>query len=257
MTDIRSVPDHLLTAAMGGRTPRVIAYRAAAWLHHLDGIDALEPEFAIPHGTWRRGPFDHQRRRIEDLELVELDGMLVTSVRQTLLDLCAVVDLDIVERAAESALRMQLVDEMALRDFAYVHGFSRHGRPGLRALLDRRPVGAHATGSDLETRYVQVIRRGRLPAPVRQYTVLDDAGLWVATVDFGFLPTPFVVETDGLATHTTRDQQQHDLNRQNRISDAGYTFRRFTYDDVTRRPGYVCRETLRSLTAASRTSGMR
>ena len=28
---------------------------------------------AAPHGVWRRGPFDHQRRRIDDLEIVEID----------------------------------------------------------------------------------------------------------------------------------------------------------------------------------------
>src|SRR5205807_9959767 len=39
------------------------------------------------------------------------------------------------------------------------------------------------------------------------------------------------------------EQQQYDTNRQNRITDAGYDLRRFTYDDVTRRPAYVCRET--------------
>jgi hypothetical protein len=251
MTDsaARIVPAQLLVAAVGP-TYRIIGYRAAAWLFRLDGIASMEPEFVVPHGTWKRGPFDHQRRRIEDLELVQVDGMLVTSVRQTLVDLCAVVEPDIVERAAESALRMGLVTEAELREFADRWAFARHGAPGLRAVLRRRPLGAPPTGSDLETMCLQAWRIGNVRAPERQFPVIDEVGELVATSDFGFPPRLFVVETDGLATHKTREQQQYDLNRQNRISDAGHHLRRFTYDDVTRRPLYVCRETLRGLAAA-------
>src|SRR5205814_5597313 len=108
MAGHRPIPDSLMLAA-SGRATRIVGYRAAAWLCGLDGIPTLQPEFAIRHGTRKRRPFDHQRRRIDDLEIVEIDGLLVTSVAQTLVDLCAVVDLDVVERAAESALRLGLV----------------------------------------------------------------------------------------------------------------------------------------------------
>jgi hypothetical protein len=245
----RAFPERLLLP-MCCRTTRIVGYRAAAWIFGLDGIDSLELEYAIPHGARPRGPFDHQRRRIDDLEIVEIDGVLCTSVGQTLVDLCAVLPLDIVERAAESALRLRLVDELVLRDFANLWAFYRRGSPGLRDVLERRPIGAAPTGSDLETRCLQVFRRGGVPAPERQWHVIGSCGELVATVDFGFPPIPFVVETDGLETHMTKAQQQYDLNRQNRICDAGYGIRRFTYEDVTRRPAYVCRETMRGLRSA-------
>jgi len=251
MNRTRTIPERLLLAA-SGRTTRIIADRAAAWLYGLDGVPELEPEFWIPHGTWRRGPFDHQRRRIDDLEIVEIDGVLVTSVRQTLADMCAVADLDIVERAAESALRRNLVDELALRDFADTWATYRHGAPGLREVLRRRRHGEAPTGSDLETLNLQAWRVDRrVPRPERQWPVLDRDGEVAAIADFGFPPRLFVVEDDGLETHgKTKEQQQYDLNRQNRISDAGHHFRRFTHADVTRRPKHVCRETLRGLMAA-------
>jgi very-short-patch-repair endonuclease len=247
----RTIPERLLVAA-SGRTTRIIDYRAYAWLHGLDGIAELQPEFSVPHGAWRRGPYDHQRRRIDDLEIVEIEGLLVASVQQTLADMCAVVDLDIVERAAESALRRDLVDELALRDFADTWAMYRHGAPGLREVLRRRRHGEPPTGSDLETLNLQAWRLDpRIPRPERQWPISDKSGEFVAFADFGFPPRLFVVEDDGLETHgKTKEQQQYDLNRQNRISDAGYDFRRFTHADVTRRPKYVCRETLRGLMAA-------
>ena len=119
-----------------------------------------------------------------------------------------------------------------------------------RSDLDRRPIGAPPTGSDLETQYLQVLRRGGVPAPERQWPVIDPHGQQVAIADAGFPPWLFVAETDDLGTHKTREQQQYDLNRQNRISDAGYHLRRFTYGDVTTRPAYVCRETMRGLLGA-------
>lgn len=249
MNGIRVIPDRLLEDAVG-KHPRIIGRRAAAWIYRLDAIPVLEPDFWVPHGVWRRGPFDHQRRRIDDLEIVEIQGMPVTSVRQTLADLCAVVDLDIVERAAESALRRKLVDELSLREFADTQALNRHGAPGLREVLRRRRHGEPPTGSELETQCIQVWRRGGVPMPHRQWVVVDRNGLFVAQTDFGFWPRLFVVETDGVGTHATPEQLQYDLNRQNRISDAGYGLRRFTHADVVWRPAYVCRETLVGLNAA-------
>jgi hypothetical protein len=112
-------------------------------------------------------------------------------------------------------------------------------------------VGAPPTGSDLETQCLQVFRRGGIREPVRQFPVIGPDGEVAAVADFGFPPKLFVAETDGLETHgMTREQQQYDLNRQNRILDAGYGLRRFTYGDVTQRPRYVCRETERGLLVA-------
>ena len=65
----RPIPD-LLRLAASGRATRIVGYREAAWFYGLDGIPLLQPEFAIRHGTRKRRPFDHQRRRIDDLQIV-------------------------------------------------------------------------------------------------------------------------------------------------------------------------------------------
>ncbi|HZN14140.1 MAG TPA: DUF559 domain-containing protein [Acidimicrobiales bacterium] len=249
---IRTPPPSLLLAASRGpaKDSRLIGYEAAAYLYGFDAFPTLTPAFIVPHGTWRRGPYDHQRRRIDDIEFVELEGLLITSVRQTLGDLCSVADLDLVERAVESALRSGLVDEPSLRDFAWLFAYWRHGTPGLLDVLDRRPIGAPPTGSDLETLYLQCVR-GHVPDPIRQQPVYKADGAWVANVDFSWWATRFVVETDGVEFHKTPEQVLYDTTRQNAIIDAGYNLRRFTHRHVTRVPAYVIRETQAGLARAA------
>ncbi len=249
----RPIPPSLLLAASRGpnKESRIIGYRAAAWLFAFDGYPSLQPEFIVPHGMWRRGPFDHQRRRIDDIEVIEHDGVLVTSARQTLGDLCGLpgADLDIAERAVESAVRGGL-DELVLRDFAWLFAFSRHGTPKLCEVLERRLVGERPTGSDLETLWLQLYRKHGLPRPIRQFPVHTADGVWVADADFGWWGVKFVVETDGVETHKTPEQVLHDTTRQNAIIDAGFGLRRFTWRHVTRTQRYVARETMIGLSRA-------
>ncbi len=231
----------------------VLGYRGAAAYYGLDAIDKRALEWIVPHaGSRPRGlPANlHQRRRFDDLQIVNINGLYVTSVCQTLADLGAVVDADIVERVAESALRMNLVDELVLRDFANLFVFSRHGGPTLRAVLDRRPIGAKPTGSDIETRLLQVYRAGGVPTPQRQWAVYDKEGTLMGYVDCGFPPLRFGTEVDGFESHGTPAGLQYDRNRQNRIEDTGFSLRRFTFADVARRHRYVCTETLRGLALA-------
>lgn len=43
------------------------------------------------------------------------------------------------------------------------------GPPALRLVLDRRPTDAPPTESELETRFLQVLRAAGIPEPVRQH----------------------------------------------------------------------------------------
>jgi hypothetical protein len=63
----------LAASARRTKTDRIIGYEAAAWLYAFDAFPTLTPAFIVPHGTWRRGPHDHQRRRIDDIEVIEHD----------------------------------------------------------------------------------------------------------------------------------------------------------------------------------------
>jgi len=233
-------------AEMGGEG--ALSHRGGAYYWGLDGVDQLILEWSVPHNSRRTGPLVHRRRRFEDLDIVERGGVMVTSVMQTLADAGAVCDADVVERMVESALRKGLTTDEALRAFVASRVRSRHGTPTLRAVLDRREPGERPTGSDIETICLQVYRRAGL-APRRQWRVDGADGELVGFGDFGFPPKAFISELDGLASHDL-ENRQYDYDRQRRIEDLGYTFRRFTREDVLWRPKYLCDATRRGLVIA-------
>lgn len=225
----------------------VLSYRGGLYFWGLDGIDELTLEWSIPHTTRSSIGLVHRRRRFDELEVVEKAGILVTSVRQTLLDVADTCDADVVERALECALRKGLVEDAEMRDFANAQPYARGG-PTLRAVLARRRAGSRPTGSDLETLCLQLYRRGGLH-PERQWEVRAEDGSVLGFGDFGFPPKAFISEVDGLATHGS-DAAQYDYGRQARIEDLGYTFRRFTRADIVYRPKYVCDVTRRGIARA-------
>jgi hypothetical protein len=237
----------MATAARIG-PPALLSHRGAANDYGLDGVERGVLEWSIPHTRKKPLPNVYLRRRFDDLEVVERGGVRVTSVAQTLADLGSILDADRVERAMESALRMDLIGEIALRQFADPAS-GRPGAPTLRAVLLRRPLGARPTESDAETLCLQAYRKGGVPEPTRQFDVYD-GDIFVGRVDFHWWPIWFGAEVDGLGSHATHDALQYDLTRANNIGDAGHLIRRFTYWDITKRPLYLCRKTLRGLEMA-------
>jgi very-short-patch-repair endonuclease len=101
------------------------------------------------------------------------------------------------------------------------------GKRGIKNL--RRALRAHTvTDSDLERRFLRLVRRASLPKPRTQAVV---CGL---RVDFHWPDLRLVVETDGLTYHRTPTQQARDRRRDQILTAAGLTPLRFTNAQVRR-----------------------
>jgi hypothetical protein len=122
------------------------------------------------------------------------------TVHRTLIDLGAVAGADVVEAAMESALRrrMTTIERLEAR-MGEIGGRGRRGAGVLRRVLAGREPGTPPTDSGLETQFVQLLRRGRLPQPSRQQVVRDESGL-VARVDFEYLGRDIVIEGQSQAS---------------------------------------------------------
>jgi hypothetical protein len=229
--------------------PALLSHRGAAGEYGLDAVPAGILEWSVPHTRRKQLPGVYLRRNFESLAVVERDGLLMTSIEQTLCDLGAVIDVDALERATESALRMQLTTDAAVRAFAAGPGRHVQGVGALREVLRRRWPWERPTESDVGTILLQVYRRGGVDRPIRELEIWD-GDILVARPDCHWYPIPFGTEVDGFEVHGTKPALQYDLNRSNRIGDIRHLERRFTYQDVIYRERYVCTETLKGLAIA-------
>jgi very-short-patch-repair endonuclease len=218
--------------------------RSAARLWDLDGVEPGPVDIGVGIGHAPRRSGTARLGGLRPGDLTVLDGIPVTSVARTLLDLAATESPLIVERSLECALRRRLVTPAWLGD----PGPPRHSRAGrvLSDVLAGRPAGAPPTDSDAETLFVQIARAVGLPPPQRQFRILIRGREY--RIDFAWPALRLAVEIDGASVHGP-GQLGSDLRRQNHIVLDGWMILRFTWSMVAREPGGVGRMLTRAWNA--------
>ncbi|HEY5143840.1 MAG TPA: DUF559 domain-containing protein [Solirubrobacteraceae bacterium] len=211
-----------------------LSHRAGAALWEL--LPARGP-IEVTTGPGRRAPAGlilHQTRRLDPSERTTRRGIPVTTVERTIADLAGVVSPPRLERVLARAEALELVDVPTLLACAH----HRPGAAALRALLaDWIPS---LTRSELEDRLLAVVLGASLPRPE------VNARLSGYEVDLLWRSARVVAEADGHGYHGSRAQVERDRRRDAVLTARGYRVLRFTWQQVTRRPG----EVLRALGAA-------
>lgn len=201
--------------------------RLAATLLGLDGVG--EPD----DRPLRRGSLPDER-------VVLVDGLRCADGLQTLVDLAADLDDTRWEQALESALRERLTAVGQIRDALPELGRAR--TPGVRRI--RRVLGLRGDGppteSLLETLMVQLARNvPGLPAPARQYEVVNDQGEFVARVDLAWPGLGLFLELDG---QHHAGQPVYDARRETAVvATTGWLPGRFSWHEVVRVPKTTAR----------------
>lgn len=185
----------------------------------------------------------HQVRRLHPADRILRDGIPVTSVARTLLDLAEVVPFRQLERAFEEAERLRVLDLPAI-DQLCARSRGRRGLRPLGCLIAAAQPSVPATRSELERRFLCLCREAGLPTPSVNVLV---AGL---EVDAVWQSQRLVVELDGHAFHRSRAAFERDRIRDAALQLAGYRVLRLTYRRLEAEPG-VLAETVRSLLARS------
>ena len=239
-------------AVASGGPDAALAGRAAARLWQLDGFDrSTAVEVIVPLRSARRG---FHLRRVDSIDAsVVIDGLPAVGCAQTILDLGTLPHLgplrpdELVEAAIESALRRGIFDGRSLLDHFGGADSRRAGSRVARQVVGRRGDGTPATESFLETRGVQVLRNGGLPAFDRQVELYAAGGRWLGRVDL--YRQGVVLEFDGRAPHDpwfVRDRR-----RWTALSAAGYRLAVFTWTDVWDQPATVVERATSLLRQAS------
>ena len=226
-----------LAAVLASGPGAVLSHREAAALHGIRQSNRPRVDVTVRTSRGRTSPqiAAHHAPTLDAEDITTVDGIPVTTVARTLVDLATVLAPDHLAKAIGEAERLRLFD---LRKLDESRERVRHRTgPGharlTTALAEQRALATTLTRSALEDAFLKAIRNAGIPVP------RTNAPLHGFEVDALWPAQRLVVELDGYAYHHTAPAFQRDRTKSNVLTMAGYTVLRFTRDDVMRRPGWI------------------
>ena len=217
----------LIAAVLACGEGAVLSHRSAAQRWELlttaqTNIDVTAPTRA---GRAKRPGIQlHCCRRLDTADLTARGGIPITTVARTLVDLNAVVPDRLLERALEQAYIRRLLAVGAIEDALERANGRKTG--ALRRLIAAESRTATVTRSELEERFLALVRSVELPDP--------EGNAWLCgyEVDFLWRAQRRVIEVDGHAYHSTRQATTRDRRKDDDLEAAGYRVTRFTADPI-------------------------
>jgi very-short-patch-repair endonuclease len=227
-----SLEARYLAAVLSCGDDALLSGRSAAFLLGLIRGTPPPPEVTASTDRRVRGVKNRRSRRFDAITRMEWKGIPVTSVAQTLVDLAAVLSEGELARAChEAGVRHRTTPRQVQA------ALDRYPRvPGAAKL--RRVIGAGVpvTLSELERRFLRVLREAGLPLPHTNRPVA------ARRVDCIWEDRRLIVELDSYRFHSSRHAWEQDRRREREARARGYEFRRYTYGDVFELPELMLRE---------------
>jgi very-short-patch-repair endonuclease len=218
-----------LAAVLACGQGAVLSYRSAA---DLWGIRPNRTRVEVTVPRPRPGPPGitvHRTRVLHPRDVALIDGIPVTSLARTLLDLSAVVRHDGLVKAIDRAERLRIFDLTAVTEVLE----RANGRKGARAL--RRAIAAYEPStqkSELERRFKRLLETATdVPSPA--FNALTDGEIGTHEVDALWGQQRLAVQLDGFEFHRTRRDRERDAASDADLELAGFRVMRLTWDDVT------------------------
>jgi len=220
----------IAVTASGG----VLSHRAAAHLHSLDGIPEPAIEVTVPAScSWRHdGTIVHRAQSMDRADVLEVDGIDVTSSARTLVDLGAVVDADTVEQVLDDALRRGVSPQWIAQTLDRLARPGRSGTGTLRRVLERPDRRGPLPDSVFERLVERICVAAGLPAPERQVEVRDETGRVVGRIDVGWPERRIGVEGHSRRWHSGTLRGERDRVRDNRLTALGWELLYASWSDT-------------------------
>lgn len=216
-----------LAAVLGCGPGAVLSHRSAAALW---GLVRSAPRIEVTAARTRKARSDlvvHRSRRLDSADRATVDGVPVTSVARTLVDLADVVSERVLADAVHESEVRRLFDLAAVRRvLERVSG--RAGERRLQRVLAAYDGGLPPVRSEAERRFLALCDRHGLPAPA------SNVPIGGYEVDFLWRSAGLAVEVDGVAFHHTRRAFQVDRQRDRELAALGIHVVRVTWRDVTK-----------------------
>jgi very-short-patch-repair endonuclease len=220
----------MYVATLASRGAGVAGFRSAAAFHWLDGYAPGPVELLLP-GKRRiylagvvhhRGPMGTEH----DNDFTEVDGIACTGVARTLCDLGSVDPGEKVKVAFESAWRKGYSLTWMRQTAERLHRPGQRGTGVLLRLLDGAAMKTAPTESALET-FLERALDG-IPGLIRQHSIFDRRGRFVARVDFAIPELKIAIEAHSRRYHFGPDRENDDAVREANLQAEGWIVRYVT-----------------------------
>jgi hypothetical protein len=225
---------HWMAAVLACGEGALLSHRDAAALWELRDTARSAIDVTIPGGSRRsrRRLTIHSAADWHPADRAEVEGIPVTAIARTLLDLAEVVSSEQLRLAYEEAEKRRILDFRELDELVQ-RSNGRRGLAALRALFDLDPSPAADSKSPLESMFLDLVRSAGLPLP--QLNVLVERYL----VDAYWPAARLVVELQSYEHHAHRLAFDRDYSKLARLRLAGYEVVPFTYRQLRDEPAWV------------------
>jgi hypothetical protein len=224
----------------------VVSHSSAAVLHGLPvwgmAIDRIHVTRPGSPGASSTGSLHPHRCQLTDPEVTTIDGVLVTTIARTVLDIARTAPLTQAIVVADAALHLELTTADELRG---VLDIARRRRAAGRAVT----VVGFADGrseSVGESRSRVLLAQLGLPEPDLQFRVFDDHGAFLGRADFSMEEMGTLAEYDGIGKYvrylrpgeTTAGAVIREKLREDAMRATGRQMVRWSTTDLAR-PGMI------------------
>jgi very-short-patch-repair endonuclease len=220
---------HLMAALLDVGPGAVLSHASAAALWGIRPSAAGRIDITVDDRRRGRAGVRLHHSLLPLHQVTVIDGIAVTTIERTILDLAAVVDADALRYAIEQAEHLELPDWRVLRALAGAAG-GRRGIRALREILDDQAIGTQITKSRLERAFRAFVRRHPdLPQPERN--------VWVEgfEVDCVWRDARLVVELDS-RLHLGFGKYARDRRKDRALVTRGWRVVRVTWEHIHDEP---------------------
>jgi very-short-patch-repair endonuclease len=220
------VEGHRLAAVLACGPDAVLSHRTAAAHWGLLHTDQTRIDVTAPRGRHGApGIRLHRSRSLDAQDTTSHEGIPITTIARTLLDLAATARPSELERALAQAERLQLYDHRAIEDVIA----RSNGHRGTQVLAQATTHEPRWTRNEWEAAFLQLLRNAAMPEPLVNDTFhAPDHGH--CEPDYHWPTHRVIVETDGWETHGTRAAFRSDRAKDAALTVSGYRVLRFTKD---------------------------
>jgi very-short-patch-repair endonuclease len=220
----------MMAAVLASGPEALLSHRSAAALWGLRGYSEGAVHVTVSHKSTSTRQIRRHSSKVPSDERAVKEGIPVTSVPRTTLDLAATEEVDTVAATIREAEYLELYDRLSLWDLLERYP-GRRGSRNLRFALERiteEPPGRKR--SRLEDRFAPFLRRHRLPLPrFNDWIALEPKGY---RVDCHWPGTRLVVELDGWEGHKSKSAFREDRARDRALRVAGYSVIHLTWNQL-------------------------